>query len=162
MNHCTSLERYCVVVGNDVETTLKGKVGLFVEMQCRNNVIAANRLVATAGGYVTLPNSGITCTWRTVCIQIDNGGQVDSVWFAARTTHPHVRPQCVASLNEIKFSTQTPGSFLPLCSSTPRFSFTLGVYDHEFNHGSFGGMASTPTHSSTCSWPTTSAGATSN
>ena len=47
-----AMTSFCTITNNDVETSLAGKVALFIEMQCRNNVVTANRLaVAHGDGY---------------------------------------------------------------------------------------------------------------
>jgi len=45
-----AMASFCAITNNDVETSLPGRVALFVEMQCRNNVVSGNRLAVAGGG----------------------------------------------------------------------------------------------------------------
>jgi hypothetical protein len=40
---------YCTITNNDVATSLPGRVAFFIEMQCRSNVVTANRFSAPQG-----------------------------------------------------------------------------------------------------------------
>ena len=46
-----AMASYCTITNNDVETSMAGRVAFFIEMQCRNNVVTANRFAVTGGGY---------------------------------------------------------------------------------------------------------------
>eukprot|EP01052_Picozoa_sp_SAG31_P034499 SAG31_NODE_4041_length_3642_cov_2.683601_1_plen_1147_part_01 len=44
-----AMASYCTITNNDVATSLPGRVAFFIEMQCRNNVVTANRFLAPKG-----------------------------------------------------------------------------------------------------------------
>ena len=44
-----AMASYCTITNNDVVTSLPGRVAFFIEMQCRSNVVTANRFSAPQG-----------------------------------------------------------------------------------------------------------------
>lgn len=44
-----AMASYCTITNNDVATSLPGRVAFFIEMQCRSNVVTANRFFAPQG-----------------------------------------------------------------------------------------------------------------
>ena len=44
-----AMASYCTITNNDVATSLRGRVAFFIEMQCRSNVVTANRFFAPEG-----------------------------------------------------------------------------------------------------------------